>query len=160
MSSEVEAHRQSEEFNPLVKKGHVADSTAALSTDYGSNQRTVHWSPPVGASCIRNLLCPAGLVVLAWLGDEHAGPILSLIYAFAESHRSFNIAFVKSPVESSRLKLLSLPHKATSVRTIPSVTSPGGRCHTSPAKRTRNWQPSYKQYTTPAWNTQSPTSRF
>ena len=31
MSSEVEAHRQP--FNPLVKKGHVADLAAALSTD-------------------------------------------------------------------------------------------------------------------------------
>ena len=124
MSSEVEAHRQP--FNPLVKKGHVADLAAALSTDNGSNLCKVNWGPPVGASCIRNLLCPAGLVVLAWLGDEYAAPILSLIYAFAESHRAFNIAFVKSPVEISHLKLLSLPHKATSVRSIPSVTSPGG----------------------------------
>ena len=96
MSSKVEAHRQP--FNPLVKKGHVADLAAALSTDHGSNLCKVNWGPPVGASCIKNLLCPAGLVVLAWLGDEHAAPILSLMYAFAESHRAFNIAFVKSPV--------------------------------------------------------------
>ena len=42
------------------------------------------------------------------------------------SHRAFNIAFVKIRIESTRLKLLMLPHKATSVRSIPSVTSPGG----------------------------------
>ena len=30
------------------------------------------------------------------------------------------------PLKTSHLKLLSLPHKATSVRTIPSVTSPRG----------------------------------
>ena len=61
MSSEVEAHRQP--FNPLVKKGHVADLATALRTDNGSNLCKVNWGPPVGASCIRNLLCPAGLVV-------------------------------------------------------------------------------------------------
>ena len=77
MSSEVEAHRQS--FNPLVKKGHVADLAAALSTDNGSNLCQVNWGPPVGASCVRNFLCPAGLVVLAWLGDEYAAPILSML---------------------------------------------------------------------------------
>ena len=36
------------------------------------------------------------------------------------------MAFVKSLIEISHLKLLPLPHKATSVRSIPSVTSPGG----------------------------------
>ena len=60
------------------------------------------------------------------LGDEYASPILSLIYAFAESHRGFNIAFVKSPVETTHLKLLTLPHKTTSVCSIPNVTSPRG----------------------------------
>ena len=124
MSSEVEAHRQP--FNPLVKKGHVADLSAALSTDHGSNLCQVDWGPPIGASCIRNLLCPAGLVVLARLGDKHTTPILPLIYAFVESLMSLNIAFVKSPVETSHLKLLSLPHKVTSVRTIPSIASPKG----------------------------------
>ena len=99
MSSEAEAHRQP--FNPLVKKGHVADLAAALSTDHGSNLCKVNWGPPVGASCISSLRCLAGLVVLAWLGDEYAAPILSLIYPFAESHKAFNIAFVKNPVEIS-----------------------------------------------------------
>ena len=61
MSSEVETHRQP--FNPLVKKGHVVDLPAALSTDNGSILCKVNWGPPVGASCIRNLLCPAGLVL-------------------------------------------------------------------------------------------------
>ena len=60
MSSEVEAHRQP--FNPLVQKGHGADLAATLSTDNGSNLCKVNWGPPVGASCIRILLCPAGLV--------------------------------------------------------------------------------------------------
>ena len=62
MSSEVEAHRQP--LNPLVKKGHVADLSAALSPDNGLNLCKVNWGPPVGASCIKNLLCPVGLVVL------------------------------------------------------------------------------------------------
>ena len=123
MSSEVEAHRWP--FNPLIKKVHVADLIAALSTDHGSNLCKVNRGTSVGSSCIRNLLCLAGLVVLVLLGDVHAASIPSLIYAFAESHRSFNIASVKSPVETSQLKLLSLPHQATLVRTICSVTSPG-----------------------------------
>ena len=46
MSSEVEAHRQP--FNPLVKKSHVADLAAALSTDHGSNLCKIIWGPPVG----------------------------------------------------------------------------------------------------------------
>ena len=79
MSSEIEAHRQP--FKPLVMKGHVADLTAALSTDQGLNLCKDNWGPPVGASCIRNLLCLAGLIVLAWLGDEHAAAMLSVIYA-------------------------------------------------------------------------------
>ena len=41
----------------------------------------MHWGPPVGVSCITNVMCIGGLVVLAWLGDENATPILSLIYA-------------------------------------------------------------------------------
>ena len=121
MSSEVEAHRQP--FNPLLKKGHVAFLSAALSTDHGWNLCKVFWGAPVCALCIRNLLCAAGFGVVAWLGDERAAPILPLIYAFADSHRSFNIAFMQSPVETSHLKFLSLPHKPKSVRYIPSVTS-------------------------------------
>lgn len=68
----------------------MVDLTAALSTDHRSNLHKVNWGPPVG-----------------------------LIYAFAESLRYFNIAFVKIPVETSHLMLLVLPHKATSVRSIP-----------------------------------------
>ena len=59
-----------------------------------------------------SILCPAGLVALAWLGDEYTSPILSLIYAFVELHRADNIVFVKIPVETTHLKLLTLPHKA------------------------------------------------
>ena len=52
--------------------------------------------------------------------------MLDLVYAFAESHSAFNIAFVKSPVEMSHMKLLTLKQQVASVKSVPSITSPGG----------------------------------
>ena len=66
------------------------------------------------------------MFLLAWLGQEFASPMLDLVYAFAESHSAFNIALVKSPVEMSHMKLLTLKQEVASVKSVPSITSPGG----------------------------------
>ena len=128
LTYEVDTPRQP--FQSLQAKSNVADLAAALKPENGSTICSANWGPPAAAACIRNLLCPIGLFLFVWLGDEFAAPMLSLAYAFTQSHESFNIAFLKSPVETRKLQLLSLKQKAAAVRAIPGVTSPGGAvCH-------------------------------
>ena len=50
MSSEVEAHRQP--FHPHMKKGHVTNLTATLSSDHGSNLCKVDWGLPLEMSAL------------------------------------------------------------------------------------------------------------
>ena len=128
LTHEVAASRQP--FQPVVAKSNVADLAAALKSENGATACSVNWGPPASANCIRNLLCPVGLFLLAWIGDEFAAPMLALAYAFTQSHESFNIAFLKSPIDTKKLQLLSLKQKVAAVRAIPTVTSPGGAvCH-------------------------------
>ena len=89
LTHEVAASRQP--FQPVAAKSNVADLAAALKSENGATACSVNWGPPASANCIRNLLCPVGLFLFAWIGDEFAAPMLALAYAFTQSHESFNM---------------------------------------------------------------------
>ena len=93
LTHEVAASRQ--QFPHVVVKSNVADLAAALRSDNGATACSVNWGPPALANCIRNLLCPVGLFLFAWISDEFAAPLLASAYAFTQSHESFNTAFCR-----------------------------------------------------------------
>ena len=109
-------------FQPLEGKMTRAEIDAIMSAD-SALECTVHWGP--GHGPLANLLSPATMTALAWLGDHFAAPVLDLAYAFAENYRSFTVAWLKCPFSTSRLDFVAVQTRAAALRTSASVNSPG-----------------------------------
>lgn len=95
---------------------------AALSAE-GSASCSFTWGPHPGPA--RDLLSPATMTVMCWLGPRFAQPLLDLAFAFATDIRSFKMAWLNCPAQSELLDMVAVEKRAATLRTSPAVNSPG-----------------------------------
>ena len=84
---------------------------------------TVDWGPRHGL--VANLLSPASLALIVWLGNRYGAPLLDMSFAFAKDYQSFSIAWLKCPVDLKGLDLRAVQSRAAKLRASPQVNSPG-----------------------------------
>ena len=109
-------------FRPLEKKVSSEAVKRALKAP-GGFLCAADWGPVDGP--VRNLLSPAAMTLLVWLGPRFAKPLLDLTFAFSTNYKSFTLAMLACPVRTDLLGLLGVRERTTKLRTTPAVNSHG-----------------------------------
>jgi len=65
------------------------------------------------------------MMVIVWLGDDFAMPVLDLAFAFATDYKSFTVAWLECPAVTESLDLLAVQSRASKLRNSPLINSPG-----------------------------------
>lgn len=107
----------------LLESRTAARSIGTALSDPTSATCSVAWGP--GPGLARDLLSPAAMVVMCWLGPKYSQPLLDFAFAFASSAKQFKMTFLSCPAQSDMLDLISVTKRAATLRSSPAVANPG-----------------------------------
>lgn len=112
-------------FRVLEPKTTLADMNAKLSStdDYDASTCTVEWGPPPGD--VRDLLSPAAMGMITWLGPRYSIPLLDLAFAFASNYDEFSQMWLGCPASTADLDIMGVEDRAATIRALPEIKSPG-----------------------------------
>lgn len=109
-------------FGDLTRKRTQTEFDNSFSAE-NPNKCLTRWGPRPGL--IADILGPITMMVIVWLGDDFAMPVLDLAFAFATDYKSFTVAWLECPAVTESLDLLAVQSRASKLRNSPLINSPG-----------------------------------
>lgn len=108
-------------FRSLEMRG--CKSVSAVLNSEESGTCAFSWGPNPGPA--RDLLSPAFMAVMCWLGPKYSMAVLDLAFAFARDVKSFKMAWLNCPAVSDFLDMIAVEKRASTLRSSPATNSPG-----------------------------------